>query len=281
MPTLIADSGSTKTHWLFISRSGEEEHVLTEGLNPLTRSEEEITRMLLALRSRLPEAPTQLAFYGAGCRGRGREVMRERLSEVFPGAAGTMEVESDLLGAARGALGREAGVVCIVGTGTNSGLYDGRRLVRNVPPLGFILGDEGGGAALGRQLLNRCLRGCLSEELTAAFRAAYPDADEGSVIEHVYRRPSANTYLAHFAPFVVEHRKDAGIKEIILSEFDKFFQYQLAPYGLDATTPLSFVGGLAYALREELCAAAQRRGFSVRSIMQEPIEGLRDYHAAR
>lgn len=200
--------------------------------------------------------------------------MYDFLRQTFPEAATNMVVESDLLGAARGALGREAGIVGILGTGSNSGRYDGMRIIENIPPLGFILGDEGSGVAMGRALLNHVLRGRLKPTLLQSFYAKYPDADTNNVISRVYRQPAANTYMASFVPFLVENRKDAEIRDIIFHELKCYFQHQLSSYPDARKEPVAFVGGMAFALQEELLEVAEEEGFRIRRILKEPMEGL-------
>lgn len=271
---LIADSGSTKTHWASVMPDGKCAHLYTEGLNPLTRTESELIGILTSLRQKLPCAPARIYFYGAGCRDEGRQYMYDFLRQTFPEAATNMVVESDLLGAALGALGREAGIVGILGTGSNSGRYDGMRIIENIPPLGFILGDEGSGVAMGRALLNHVLRGRLKPTLLQSFYAKYPDADTNNVISRVYRQPAANTYMASFVPFLVENRKDAEIRDIIFHELKCYFQHQLSSYPDARKEPVAFVGGMAFALQEELLEVAEEEGFRIRRILKEPMEGL-------
>ncbi len=196
---LIADSGSTKTEWSLVGRNGVERTFRTAGINPYLLSEDEVRRILT--REVLVELPieriTEVYFYGAGCVGRPAETLCVQLHRVI--GPETVEVNSDLLAAARALCGDAPGIVAILGTGSNSGYYDGHDITRRVPSLGFLLGDEGSGSDLGKHLLADALKGLLPEPLARQFFDCYPLTQE-EVLDAVYRRPMPNRYMARFLP---------------------------------------------------------------------------------
>ena len=267
---LIADSGSTKTQWALISKDGVLSSFRTGGINPFQQCDEEIK---LLIKNKLlgnieSEDIDRIHFYGAGCRDERGRAVASLLRELFP-AASTVEVASDLLCAARALCGGREGVACILGTGSNSCLYDGCGIVENVSPLGYVLGDEGSGAVLGRRLLGDVLKQQLPAEVCAAFREAYPYTP-AEIIERVYRKPLANRFLAGFVPFLSAHRQNEAVHALIVDEFERFFKRNVAAYARPDLS-VSFVGSVAYYLREELEAAAGRCGFRVGTVVREPL----------
>ena len=207
--------------------------------------------------------------------------MERVLSKRFPDAS--IEVASDLLGAARALCGKEEGIACILGTGSNSGLYDGCQLVANVSPMGWILGDEGSGAVLGRTLVSELYKGSL-QHLRQEFEEEYlptlitiETTPQAAIIQAVYRSPMPNRFLASLVPFLAQKRKDHGIEELIEDAFRKFFRRNVAAYGRP-DLPVNFVGGVAGAFETELRAAAVSEGFDFGHIMTAPIKGIVRYH---
>lgn len=284
---LLADSGSTKTDWLLLCPSGDEARAVTCGLNPFMNSREVLSSVLqtelLPSLSPLSDGngtaqhaarDMEVYFYGAGCRGTGTEDMISALRTVFPEAR--LHVASDLLGAARAACRKEEGIACILGTGSNSCLYDGHDIVANVSPLGYILGDEGSGAVLGRRLVGDVLKRQLPAEVCRLFAAEYADTPD-DIIRRVYREPNANRYLASFAPFLGRHRDLDAVQGLIRDEFRRFFVRNIAQYG-HPEMPLNFVGSIAFFLRTELQTVAAEMGYRVGRILRSPIEGLREYY---
>ena len=268
--TLTADSGSTKTAWLATSASGETLRLETPGINPFhmdAEAIEAVVRSAPELISLAPEVST-LHFYGAGCCGAGLAVVGEALGRLFPHAA-NVAVGSDLDGAARALFGRGSGVACILGTGSNSGLYIDGELTAHVPPLGFILGDEGSGAVLGRRLVGDVLKGQLPPALRADFEASYGlTADE--IIRRVYREPLPNRFLASFAPFLHRHRHEAPVAALLGEEFDRFFARNVAAYARP-DLPVGFVGSIAHFFRAEVAASAARFGLRLGPVLRAPL----------
>ena len=197
--------------------------------------------------------------------------MTELLQEAFPQAR-QVEAHSDLLGAARALCGHNCGIASILGTGANSCLYDGRRIVANTPALGYILGDEGSGAVLGRRFLNALYKGVLSKEIRDSFEAE-TGLTMAAIIDRVYRQPLANRFLASLSEFIHRHLDDEAVREIVISNFDDFFLRNIVPYGR-RDLPVSFVGSIAWHYQSELQASAIRQGFTLGTILKTPIEGL-------
>jgi len=278
---LIADSGSTKTDWLFAAPDGERLELHTDGINPARDTRDIIYNVLYhqLLTQGLPikESGTSrlaVCFYGAGCIEPFSKTVADVIKELLPSC--TVEVESDLLGAARALCGREPGIACILGTGSNSCLYDGKDIVTHTPPLGYILGDEGSGSYLGKTLLNGLFKGILPETLKEAFCDKYKLSLPG-IIEHVYRLPAANAFLASLAPFIAEHRTHPAIHDMLVDAFRLFIVRNIAIYE-HRKMPIHCVGGIAYQFEEELHVAAAAEGRQIGRILRHPIDAIVQYH---
>ena len=286
---LIADSGSTKTDWILVASDGTQAELHTDGINPardardiiynvlyhdlLTQIPSDISREELS-RSGCQGSEGAVYFYGAGCIEPFSQTVRSVLKDLFPCCK--VEVASDLLGAARGLCGHETAIACILGTGSNSCLYDGRDIIMHTPPLGYILGDEGSGSFLGKVLVNGLFKGVLPDELKQAFCNKY-DMELPGIIEHVYREPSANRFLASLVPFIVEHRNHPSIHDLLVDAFRQFFVRNVAIYG-HKEMPIHCVGGIAYQFADELSEAAASEGMQMGRIMLRPIQSIVQYH---
>lgn len=273
MCILIADSGSTKTDWSLLNGSQVVCRLQTPGINPFHQSDDDIRSVLRELTLALGPQSSALSiyFYGSGVRLELEEPMCRLLREAFPVAA-HVEAHSDLLGAAVALCGHEPGVACILGTGANSGLYDGERIVQNTPPLGYVLGDEGSGAVLGIRFLNALLKGRLSSSLREAFFEEL-QMTEADVIARVYRQPLANRWLASLSPFIHKHLADPGVRDIVVNNFCDFFQRNVVPYGR-RDLPVGAVGSVAWYYRDEFAEAARLEGFTLGLIERAPMEAL-------
>lgn len=273
MNVLTADGGSTKTEWRLTAPAAPPRYLHTQGINPFMLKEDEMVDILNKELLTVIDASSvgDIEFYGAGCRAEGIECVKRALRRLFP-KAGSITVGSDLVGAARALFPspHAEGVACILGTGSNSGLYCSGKLVENVSPLGFILGDEGSGAVLGRRLLGDVLKRQLSPEICKAFAATYPDLDADAVIARTYRAALPNRFLASFAPFLAQHRTDAGIHALLVNEFRRFFRRNVANYRRP-DLPVGFVGSIAYHFEEELREAASLEGFRVSHVLKTPF----------
>ena len=276
---LIADGGSTKVHWCLLTASGQFTDVYTDGINPLFQTSEamrnSICNQLLPKISQLlwVGTLTHVFFYGAGCTPEKKIFVQRAIESVFKKAQ--VVVESDMLGAARGLLGRQSGVACILGTGSGSCYYNGENIEWNVPSLGYILGDEGSAAVLGKKLVSDLLKNQLGDDLKQAFFAEY-ETSMADIIEKVYRQPFPNRFLAKLSRFCAEHIDDERIYALVYDHFVQFIRRNLLQYQTD--TPIGFVGSIAYYYRPILEKAMKAEGLLLGQILQDPIEGLKEYH---
>lgn len=273
MTKLIADSGSTKTDWCVCNQGNVLQHIQTQGINPFHQSAEDIAAIMQEMAKQMSdtEGIQQIEFYGAGCALPDKKaVVSQTLQTVLPECT-HIYVSSDLEGAARAVCQGEAGIACILGTGSNSCQFDGQHIVANTPCLGYILGDEGSGAVLGRILASDCLKGQLPSHLCEAFLTEY-NLDQATLLERVYRQPLANRFLASLTPFLSKHREEPAIHDLLVKEFTRFFQRNVMAY--DTTLPIHFVGSVAYHFCEELTETANSLGLTVGRILRVPMEGL-------
>ncbi len=276
MKFIITDAGSTKTAWATLV-NGEMQRTFTgSGINPSLMTKEELRKIIHEqMKPLLKDDPVDaIYFYGAGCKAEVVEKIRQVFLEVIPAAQ--INIYSDMLGAARSVLGTQRGIACILGTGSNSCLYDGENITANVSPLGFILGDEGSGASLGRLLVGEVLKGKLMYLRDDLFSEM--GLDESSIIERVYRRSAPNRFLASLAPFLHQHRTDVNVKELIIAEFRRFVKRNIEHYN-SPELPISFVGSIAWWFKQELKEAVEIEGYRFGNVIQSPLEGLLNYHA--
>ena len=275
---LIADSGSTKTDWCVILDNTPIKRIGTKGLNPFFQSEEEIQQELThSLLPQLPEGTIDsVYFYGAGCTPEKAPTLRRAIADSLR-VVGNIKAYSDMLAAARGLCGREAGITCILGTGSNSCFYDGKEIVNHISPLGFILGDEGSGAVLGKLLVGDILKNQLSPAIKEAFLKQF-DLTVPEIIDRVYRQPFPNRFLASLSPFIAQHLEEPGIRQLVLGSFIAFLRRNVMQY--DYTQyPAHFIGSVAHCYKEILQEAAQETGIRIGKILQSPMEGLIQYHS--
>ena len=285
---LIVDSGSTKTAWYVSLSSSFGFEVATPGINPVRDDESKVLAVVRRAQQAIEAEFTmgrassysidkrisEVYFYGSGCIAPYSDVVRRALSQVFPGALA--EVSSDLLGAARALCGRAEGIACILGTGSNSCLYDGHAIVRQTPALGWILGDEGSGAVLGRLLVGDVLKRQLPPSLCDAFFERFR-LTQADLIDRVYRQPQANRFLASLVPFLGEHVAEPAIGALLASEFRRFLVRNVLAYERP-DLPVSFVGGVASTYSEQLCEAVEAEGLQMGVVLQNPIQRMVLYH---
>lgn len=275
---LIADSGSTKTDWILCHNSKRVHSVQTQGINPFYQTSEEIREILQ--KELLPNlenyVPDELFFYGAGCSfPEKQELLRTAFTKVWAHNL-QIELNSDLVAAARALFGNSEGIACIIGTGSNSCHWDGEKIVKNVPPLGYILGDEGSGAVLGKLLVADLLKNQLSPELSAKFYTKY-DTTYEELMATVYKRPFPNRNLAKFTYFLHENIEDKAIHSLVKSSFQAFASRNLAQYPKEL--PVSFVGSIAVAFEDILSEVLAENGYQKGEILKAPIEKLEQFHA--
>lgn len=288
---LLADSGSTKVHWCLVTASGQCSDVFTDGINPLFQTSDamrnSICNQLLPQISHLLWAGTltHVFFYGAGCTPEKKGYVQKALEQVFKKAE--VHVASDMLGAARGLLGHEAGVACILGTGSGSCYYNGTEIEWAVPSLGYILGDEGSAAVLGKRLVGDLLKNQLGEDLKEAFFKEY-QTSMAEIIEKVYRQPFPNRFLAKLSRFCADHIEDQRIHDLVYDHFVLFIRRNLVQYfgkndqmvNDHMVNGAGFVGSIAYYYKPILEEAMRAEGLPMGTVLQDPIEGLKEYHKA-
>ena len=284
---LIADSGSTKVHWCLVTASGQCSDFRTDGINPMFQTcdamRNSICNQLLPQIAPLLWAGTltHVFFYGAGCTPEKKVFVQKALEMVFKKAQ--IQVESDMVGAARGLLGHNAGVACILGTGSGSCYYNGENIEWNVPSLGYILGDEGSAAVLGKRLVGDLLKNQLGDDLKEAFFKEY-ETSMPDIFEKVYRQPFPNRFLAKLSKFCADHIEDKRIHDLVYDHFVQFIRRNLVQYfpmtndQSPITNGIGFVGSIAYYYRPILEEAMKAEGLPLGTILQDPIEGLKEYH---
>ena len=278
MITLIADSGATKADWRALFPDGTVEQITTIGINPLFLSQEEILNTLTwELRTAFEGEVEKIHFYAAGITGPEMEQhMKACFHTVFPNATST--ADSDIVAAARALCGNKPGIVCILGTGSNSCFYDGKEIAPNkVPAGGFILGDEGSGAVLGRKLLSDFIKRQLPADIDNDFKTQFPLIDINYIIQKVYREPIPARFLATFSPFFNEHRNHPHINNLLRTSFAEFFSRNVSQYDFH-TYLVNIVGSIAHCYRDLIREEAQKQGMTIGNILKAPIDGLLDYH---
>ena len=274
---LIADSGSTKTDWALCQDGEIISRVRTQGLNPTIQSTDD---MLKVLEAELVDAidtaaPEHIYFYGAGCAyDNANNRMKRALDKIFPGKR--ISISSDLLAAARALCGHSEGIACILGTGSNSCLYNGKEIVDNTPSLGYILGDEGSGAHLGRQLVSDCIKKQLPKDIREKFMQQY-GLDVASTLERVYHTPLPNRWLASLTPFILENKKNAEVHAMLRNCFTEFFKRNIMVYR-HSWLPIHIIGGIGVNFAEEIKETAESLGLSIGNIVESPMDGLVKYH---
>lgn len=315
---LIADSGSTKVHWCLMAANGHHADFFTDGINPMFQTSDAMRNSIS--NQLLPQIGpslwagtlTHIFFYGAGCTPEKKPFVAQALQNVFRKAEVT--VENDMLGAARGLLGDKSGVACILGTGSGSCFYDGSRITWNVPSLGYILGDEGSAAVLGKQLVSDILKNQLGEDLKQTFLDTF-HITMADILEKVYRQPFPNRYLATLSRFCADHLDDERIYQLVYNHFRLFVTRNIAQYfattrqpaassaapdnqpaaspaginrlssaspagfeRLSLDSPVGFVGSVAWFYRDVLQRVITDCGYTLGDILQDPVPGLIRFH---
>jgi glucosamine kinase len=274
--TLIADSGATKAEWCLLN-NGKKKVLFTQGISPYFLNTQQVTELVrkeLVTKIRVPI--DEVFFYGTGCANpKNAKSITNALATVFPGA--DITVNTDLMAAARAVCGREKGIACILGTGSNSCFYNGRKIVKNSPGLGYVLGDEASGAYLGKKVIQYYLYGTFDEDLRARFDASYVTT-AAEILDNVYKKPLPNRYLASFTMFLAENRGHYMVENIIEDGLNDFFFQHLLKYAEVWKYPVNFVGSVAYGFKDviqDLCASYE---FELGKVLKNPMEGLIEYH---
>lgn len=280
MSTLIADSGSTKTDWVLIKNKNIVLQYQTIGFNPYFQSSEDIYNeiknvLVPVLQDQLHDI-RHIAYYGAGCSTPDKvQVVKQGLYLAFGNILS--EVNHDLLASARALFGKKRGIACILGTGSNSCLYDGKSVVENIPSVGYLFGDHGSGATIGRTFVQRYFDGELPVHLVVAFEKAGYHREV--ILENVYKRPMPSKYLASIVGFLSAYNNDSYIKELIRECFRDFFKAQVSKYTNARQLAVNSVGSIGYHYRELLEEVAREQGYAIGTVIKSPMEGLIKYHS--
>jgi glucosamine kinase len=274
---LIADSGATKCEWS-LSANGKRKKIVTQGISPYFLDTAQIVALLQKeLLPKLKNVEIQeVFFYGTGLSNPSNvKILKASLKQLFPKAK--TEVNSDLLAAARALCGNGKGIACILGTGSNSCFYNGKKIVKNSPGIGYVLGDEGSGAYLGKKVIQYYLYNTFDEDLRSRFDARFVTTPM-EILENVYKKPLPNRYLASFAIFLAENRGHYMIENIIEDGINDFFFNHLYKYRESWTLPIHFIGSIAFGFRDvlqELCSAYE---LELGKVLKNPMQGLVEYH---
>ncbi len=275
---LIADSGSTKTAWCLSYGNQIFKQFETAGINPFFQTEDEIKAQLedALLPQIVGDSVENIYFYGAGCADPMKNKALEELLKSVVGSNAAF-VASDMLGAARGLLGKDRGIACILGTGANSGVYDGENLIKGVYAGGYILGDEGSGGVLGKLLISDWVKKQMPQDIYDALTEEYGLTYLG-IVDRVYKQPFPNRWLAQFTKFMSAHRDSAYVHALLVGAFKAFFERNIKQYEEWAELEVGFIGSIAYYFNAELREAADACGIKLGKVMQNPIPGLVEYH---
>jgi N-acetylglucosamine kinase-like BadF-type ATPase len=274
---LVADSGSTKTEWKIINGEIPEDSIFSSGINPYFLTQEEIFHLLKnELGNLYGSSFKKIYFYGSGCNSDIKNnIIKESLTRFF--AADEIFIGTDLLGAARSLCQNEPGIACIIGTGSNSCYYDGSVIAANVSPLGYILGDEGGGAVLGRKLVGGVLKKQVSRTVINHFFDTYK-LTPAEILENVYMKPFPNRFLGQFAKFLLINIDIPELQYIITSSFDDFIKMNILQYPESKKLPIHFTGSIAYNFQSFLVDLLLKHDLEPGIITQSPMENLISYH---
>jgi N-acetylglucosamine kinase-like BadF-type ATPase len=275
---LIADSGGSKTDWRLIRTNGTIDQANSPGFNPYYQPIEDLKKNVheVLLPKMDSESVSKVFFYGAGVSSlKNQLTIKSAFLEFFPEAQ--IEIGWDLLAAARALCGREPGIACIMGTGSNSCLYDGTKITDNVANLGWILADEGSGANIGRKFLVDYLRKLQPEKLAAQFHQRFPLSRE-EFLEKVYQQEKPSAFLASFAKFIFQHLDDPYCYKLIYNSFSEFYENNVMKYENFKKLKVHFTGSIAFYFSDILRQVANDKGITVKNILEGPIAGLTLYH---
>lgn len=280
MSILIADSGSTKCEWRLVGKQ-KSASFFTQGMSPYFLTDEKMEEVInTELKKQMGRAtPDEIHFYGTGNKDpRNGKRTKKVLQKVFPGAEVT--VDHDLLGISRASCQHEPGIACILGTGSNSCYYNGKKILRNSPGIGYVLGDEGSGAYLGRKVIQYYLYEIFEKELIEKFYKKYKVV-AADILDHVYKQPLPNRYLASFAKFLSENRGHYMIENILEDGLNDFFYYHVSRYPESAKYPVHFVGSIGFHFKDVVLSLCEAYGLKAGKILKSPIDGLTEYHKSK
>jgi N-acetylglucosamine kinase-like BadF-type ATPase len=274
---LIADSGSTKAAWRLVSKNGVQAEITTQGMNPFFRTTDDIaTEIGQKLLPVTGAGISEIWFYGAGVVNAEKgDIVKQALLRFYPEAR--IETESDLLGACHALLGNQAGIACILGTGSNACYYDGKTIAGHVSPLGFILGDEGSGAVMGKHLLGDYFKEVMPPELRAAFQQKFNLTRE-EALNRVYREVRPNQFLATFIPFLSENLEHPYCQLFVETNFRAFIERNVLKLPSKFETTIGFAGSVAWHFSSVLKKVLAHYDLTNPVILKDPIDGLLQYH---
>lgn len=274
---LIADSGGSKTDWRFIDKNGQISQASAPGFNPYYQPVEDLKKSVSeVIVPKIKETVSKIFFYGAGVSSaKNQQTIKTAFLEFFPEAQ--IEIGWDLLAAARALCGHEPGIACIIGTGSNSCLYDGETIIDNVANLGWILADEGSGAYMGKIILVDYLRGKMPSNLAQAFKERYPFSRE-EFLEKVYQQEKPSAFLGTFTKFIFHHLKEPYCYNLVYNSFSEFYENNVMKYENYKNLKVHFTGSIAFYFSDILRQVANDKGITVKNILEGPIAGLTLYH---
>lgn len=276
MKILIADSGFTKTDWRLVENDGSIRQARTLGINPYYQTEEEMLKVIQDLHNQVPERIDQIYYYGTGCSSRSnRDKIASLMQRYYPTAE--IDVNHDLLAAARSLCGDQPGIACILGTGTNSCLYDGKKITDNVPSLGWAVADEGGGTWLGKMLVTDYYRKDMPKHLREIFHEEFALTKDGFLAK-MYQEPMPGRFLASFAKFIHQLIKEPYMYELVSTGFETFITKNVMKYEGYQELPIHFTGSISFYFSQLLRQIATEKGLYVKHITQQPIAGLALFH---
>lgn len=274
---LVADSGSTKAEWVAAGNETADGSLFTSGISPIYLGEDEIVKLLeKELGSLAGKNFERVYFYGTGCNSTVNEDIVKRALHRFLNSE-KIFVGSDVLAAAHSLCGDKPGIACILGTGSNSCYYDGKRIVSNVSPLGYILGDEGSAAVIGKRLVSDILKRQLPAQVIDRFFETYKTST-AEIIENVYKKPFPSRYLGQFTRFISANIELPALQELINSSFDDFIKRNVLLYPEAQNVPIHFTGGIAFHFSEFLIKRVKKAGLTPGVISLSPMANLIKYH---
>lgn len=273
---LLAESGSTKTQWCLVDKQKMETLVNTPGINPLILAVHEIETIMRPVLSGLEKIQVdKIFYYGAGC-STPNAVKRIETALLTIFKCKNIVVDTDLKAACLALSGNQSGVIGLLGTGSNSCVWDGQKIIAKIPSLGYVLGDEGGGVSFGKQLISDYLKSLMPEHISQRFAQKY-NLSTDYVIERVYQTPMANRFLAGFAPFIDDHIDDPYCRSIVYQQFKAYFERNLLLYKDFAHYDIFFCGSIAFFHRDILHEISRHYNLSIKEIVKEPINNLAQY----
>lgn len=274
---LIADSGASKTDWRILNGERSIEQAQSIGFNPYYQSIEQFDQEIReVLVPQIKHPIGKLFYYGTGCSSeKNRKMIRSVLQQYF--AEAHIEIWHDLLAAARALCGEEQGIACILGTGANSCFYDGNKIIENVTSLGYVLGDEGSGAYMGKKIVADYLRKTLPEKLWDQFKKRFP-MDRDEILNRVYSQEMPSRFLGSFSHFIFQHLKEPYCYQLVYDGFSEFIEKNVMQYPNYKNLKVHFVGSVAFYFSDILRQVANDKKISVKNILESPIAGLTLYH---